>query len=425
MDTMDSTQRLSLEDLNSAALDHFVYQRVSKQMIAYLAGAAFNVIACDSHLAPPGAAEAQKRYQLPPTPPRSPEARVVQPDDGDLPTLEAFITQLVVSSNVQVPTLMSTLVYLTRLRSKLQPAARGLRCTTHRIFLASLILTAKYLNDSSPKNKHWAAYSNIDTDFYSFGFSRSEVNLMERQLLMLLNWDLRINEEDLYREFDPFLAPIRDRIEAKHAERMLRRRKREEEERRQMLRSSIFMRPGYATPPYSREASRSRHRSRENHNNNNDMRTRSTHRHHSSTSSITPPPLVHSASYDSYPRYHSHSASTSSSSSYAASVADTESIRSRSSRATTPPDEYYAEEEPYMYVPDGRRHESPVEVHVEKATSLPKRKELSRPPMFPYQVSQEELAELAELQAGDGGKTKRMRMGRAMLERMFASVAVR
>lgn len=433
---MDSTQRLSLEDLNAAALDHFVYQRVSKQMIAYLAGAAFNVIACDSHLAPPGAAEAQKNHQLPPTPPRSPEPRVVQPEDGDLPTLEAFITQLVVSSNVQVPTLMSTLVYLTRLRAKLQPAARGLRCTTHRIFLASLILTAKYLNDSSPKNKHWAAYSNIDTDFYSFGFSRSEVNLMERQLLMLLDWDLRITEEDLYREFDPFLAPIRDRIEAKHAERMLRRRRREEEERRQMLRSTMFMRAGYATPPSSRETSRSRQRSPEHQVPAAAAAPRSIHhRHNSSTSSsVTPPPLVDSASYDNYARsYHgssklSSSTSSTASSSYAASTADTESIRSRSSRATTPPDEYYAEE-PYLYVPDGRHHESPVEVHVEKATSLSKRKEPSRPPappmsVLPYEMGQDELAELAEMQAG-GGKMKRMRMGRTMLERMFASVAVR
>ncbi|ROT36215.1 hypothetical protein SODALDRAFT_242133, partial [Sodiomyces alkalinus F11] len=235
---------LSLEELNDAALNHFIYQPVSQQMIAYLAGAALNVIACDS-----------------PNLPRGRKARVVQPEVDDLPTLENFITQLVTSSNVQVPTLMSTLVYLTRLRSKLQPAARGIPCTTHRIFLASLILAAKYLNDSSPKNKHWAAYSHVYHDFRSFGFSGSEVNDMERQLLGLLDWDLRITERDLYTEFDPFLAPIRDRLDAKH-ERVLRRRQREEEERRQMLKSSMFMRSGSATP-HSRETSRSRQRTPE------------------------------------------------------------------------------------------------------------------------------------------------------------------
>jgi len=81
-------------------------------------------------------------------------------------------------------------------------------CTTHRIFLASLILAAKNLNDSSPKNKHWARYSAV-RGFENFGFSITEVNLMEKQLLFLLDWDLRINPDDLYFHLEPFLAPIR------------------------------------------------------------------------------------------------------------------------------------------------------------------------------------------------------------------------
>ena len=82
----------------------------------------------------------------------------------------------------------------------------------HRIFLAALILSAKFLNDSSPKNKHWAEYSNV-RGFEPFGFSRTEVNLMEKQLLFLLDWDLNISEEDLYTHLEPFLAPIRSEIE--------------------------------------------------------------------------------------------------------------------------------------------------------------------------------------------------------------------
>lgn len=71
-------------------------------------------------------------------------------------------------------------------------------CTRHRVFLATLIVAAKYLNDSSPKNKHWAAYTNL--------FGVAEINLMERQLLFLLDFDLRFDEEEACMQFSPFMA---------------------------------------------------------------------------------------------------------------------------------------------------------------------------------------------------------------------------
>jgi hypothetical protein len=131
--------------------------------------------------------------------------------------MELFIQTLVDSSHVQIPTLMSSLVYLSRLQARLPPVAKGMRCTVHRIFLAALILAAKNLNDSSPKNKHWARYSNVPG--YNFGFSLTEVNLMEKQLLFLLDWDLRIVNEDLYSHLEPFLAPIKTKMLLKQEER--------------------------------------------------------------------------------------------------------------------------------------------------------------------------------------------------------------
>lgn len=106
-----------------------------------------------------------------------------------------------------------------------------MHCTRHRVFLACLIVAAKYLNDSSPKNRHWTKYAAL--------FSLAEVNLMvrppclpsiaepdasfarqEKQLLYLLDYDLRMDEETLIDAFAPFLpassVPAKPAVEPVH-----------------------------------------------------------------------------------------------------------------------------------------------------------------------------------------------------------------
>lgn len=133
---------------------------------------------------------------------------LVAPAPQSVP-LKKFIRRLIEYSNVQTPTLMTSLVYLNRLRNILPGNAVGMETTRHRIFLASLILSAKSLNDSSPLNKHWTKYTDgllLNTD----------VNLAERELINLLNWNLTVSTLELVLVLQPFLLDIKLHLHKKH-----------------------------------------------------------------------------------------------------------------------------------------------------------------------------------------------------------------
>lgn len=322
-----------------------------------------------------------------------------------MPPLEDFIKHLVRSSNVQVPTLMSTLVYLNRLKVKLQ-GHMGLRCTGHRLFLACLILTAKFLNDSSPKNKHWAAYSRmkVSDNLPTFGFSTTEVNLFERQAIHHMEeWEnLRITEDDIYRELEPFLAPMREELLQREQKRAAiaaaeaEQRKYREEQRRlaeqqkleqERLAAERWIAAQYSTPQSSPGSNWGHARQ------------------------ATPDSLPGlSSSYNS-------ARSISSSHSYASSLV------SRSSGAITPPPSYKSGppsyksgEDPYIY--GGLLHtgsslfEAPLIVEQPKM-QMPTRPQLAKQKsLLPYEISQEELQHLQE----GSGRVKRMR---GVFGRMF------
>lgn len=174
---------------NSQALHLFLNQPVNNQMLQCLVNSTLKVLPCC----------VQDSY---PSPPSSPTGSPGSP----LPSLYTFISKLVKYTNVFTGTLMATLVYLKKLNEKLpQGASAQDPSSRHRIFLACLILSAKFHNDASPKNKHWAKY----TDGL---FATHEINEMERQLLFLLDWDITVTSHDLVYVLRDFLAPIKQEI---------------------------------------------------------------------------------------------------------------------------------------------------------------------------------------------------------------------
>ncbi|PVH14502.1 uncharacterized protein CXQ87_002643 [Candidozyma duobushaemuli] len=175
------------------ALKIFSRQPVSMEMVEFLAATTCSVIQVRPVVS-------QKSTQ---------GEMVVTPVAKEAVPLTRFISRLIEYSNVQTPTLMAALVYLNRLRNALPGNAVGIETTRHRIFLASLILSAKSLNDSSPLNKHWTKY----TDGL---LSNKDVNSAERELIGILKWNLRVDEKELVAALQPFLTRIKKDIQRKH-----------------------------------------------------------------------------------------------------------------------------------------------------------------------------------------------------------------
>ena len=174
------------------ALYIFLNKPISPQMVQYLVATTQSIIAVQDQI--PNINDSGIA-----TPPQSPN------DDRKLrlPSLYNFINKLIQYSHVQCTTLMTTLVYLHRLKQVIPPNSIGMHTTHHRIFLGSMLLAAKFTNDSSPMNKHWTSY----TDGL---LTLREVNALEIEMIQYIGWEsLNFTNEHLIHSLQYFLDPIK------------------------------------------------------------------------------------------------------------------------------------------------------------------------------------------------------------------------
>lgn len=99
-------------------------------------------------------------------------------------SLDAFLTNIMARTRITTSTLITAFFYLERLKL-FHPKCKGSSGSGHRLFLAAIILAAKYMYDDTFDNTAWATVS-------SGLFDLEQVNHMEREMLNFLEFKLFI-----------------------------------------------------------------------------------------------------------------------------------------------------------------------------------------------------------------------------------------
>ncbi|EKM82337.1 hypothetical protein AGABI1DRAFT_110996 [Agaricus bisporus var. burnettii JB137-S8] len=98
-----------------------------------------------------------------------------------------FVKNVIERAEITTHTILAALVYIDRAKPHLHIALE--EWALERVFLGSIIVASKYLNDSTLKNVHWALCTGV--------FGKRDVGRIEREYLDVLDFELGITEADI------------------------------------------------------------------------------------------------------------------------------------------------------------------------------------------------------------------------------------
>ncbi|ORY06612.1 hypothetical protein K493DRAFT_190414, partial [Basidiobolus meristosporus CBS 931.73] len=102
------------------------------------------------------------------------------------PAFRNFCYQVLSTSQVSVPVILLALVYIQRFKSS-SPCTMGADSSEGRLFAVALMLANKFLDDGPFTNRTWSEVT---------GIPLSEINIMEREFLTILSFDLNMSHRE-------------------------------------------------------------------------------------------------------------------------------------------------------------------------------------------------------------------------------------
>ncbi|KAJ3905122.1 hypothetical protein F5879DRAFT_787856, partial [Lentinula edodes] len=100
----------------------------------------------------------------------------------------SLIKRIIRRAGVSMPTIVLAIVYLKRASHDILIGDHA-KFVAERVFLGALVLSAKYSTESAIPNDHWVSAAEV--------FSLQDINNIQEQFLVVLNWDLSHTESDL------------------------------------------------------------------------------------------------------------------------------------------------------------------------------------------------------------------------------------